>query len=44
MREHLGTKATIQPGAGTAGRIVIEYYTRDSLDRLCDLLAPRVTV
>jgi ParB family transcriptional regulator, chromosome partitioning protein len=44
MREHLGTKATIQPGAGAAGRIVIEYYTRDSLDRLCELLAPRVTV
>ncbi len=44
MREHLGTKASVIPGPGTTGRIVLEYYTRESLDRLCDLLAPRPTV
>jgi ParB family chromosome partitioning protein len=44
MREHLGTKASVIPGPGTTGRIVLEYYTRESLDRLCDLLAPRPTI
>lgn len=44
IREHLGTKASVLPGPGATGRIVLEYYSRDSLDHLCDVLAPRSTV
>lgn len=44
MREHLGTKASIVPGPGATGKIVLEYFSRDSLDRLCEVLAPRPTV
>jgi ParB family chromosome partitioning protein len=44
IREHLGTKATVLPGPDSKGRIVLEYYSRESLDRLCQVLAPRPTV
>ena len=44
IREYLGTKAVVQPGPGATGRIVLEYYSRESLDRLCEALAPRPTV
>jgi len=41
MREHLGTKVSVQPTGPAQGRIVIDYYDRDTLDRICDILAPR---
>jgi ParB-like partition proteins len=44
IREHLGTKAQVLPGPGSTGKIVLEYYSRESLDRLCEALAPRPTV
>lgn len=44
MREHLGTKATVVLGSGSTGKIVLEYFSRDSLDRLCEVLAPRPTL
>jgi len=44
IRENLGTKTTIHHGPGMTGRIVIEYYTRESLERVCEILAPRPTV
>lgn len=44
MREHLGTKASVVPGPGATGKIVLEYFSRESLDRLCELLAPRPRV
>jgi ParB family chromosome partitioning protein len=44
MREHLGTKVSVLPGPGTTGKIVVEYFSRESLDRLCEILAPRPTV
>lgn len=44
MRENLGTKVTLQTSGDTKGRIVIDYYSREALDRLCLLLAPRPRV
>jgi ParB family chromosome partitioning protein len=44
MRENLGTKVTLQPAGDTRGRIVIDYYSREALDRLCLILAPRPRV
>lgn len=44
IREHLGTKASVQPGPGSTGKIVLEYYSREGLDRICNALAPRPTV
>jgi len=44
MRENLGTKVSLQTAGDTKGRIVIEYYSREALDRLCLLLAPRPRV
>jgi ParB family chromosome partitioning protein len=44
MREALGTKVTFQPAGEAKGRIVIEYFSREALDRLCDILAPRPQV
>ncbi|MDP6538045.1 MAG: ParB/RepB/Spo0J family partition protein [Planctomycetota bacterium] len=45
MREHLGTKVEVRnAGKGVRGQIVIEYYDRESLDRLGDLLAPRASL
>jgi ParB family chromosome partitioning protein len=44
MRETLGTKVSLQPQNEAKGRIVIDYYSRESLDRLLEILAPRPTV
>jgi ParB family chromosome partitioning protein len=44
MQEYLGTKVSLLDREGKRGRIVIEYYTRADLDRLCELLAPRETL
>jgi ParB family chromosome partitioning protein len=44
MQDHLGTKVSLQDHQGKRGRIVIEYYTRTDLDRLCGLLAPQETL
>ena len=42
MREHLGTRVEVRNASkGVRGQIVIEYYDREGLDRLCDALAPR---
>jgi ParB family chromosome partitioning protein len=41
MQEHLGTKVTLHDQGGKRGRVVIDYYTRADLDRLCEILAPR---
>lgn len=44
MRETLGTKVSVQPTAEDRGRIVVEYFSRDGLDRICEVLAPRETI
>jgi ParB family chromosome partitioning protein len=41
MRDHLGCKVKLRNGPDFRGDIVIEYYDRADLDRLCDILAPR---
>jgi ParB family transcriptional regulator, chromosome partitioning protein len=41
MREALGTKVQMKNNPGFKGQIVIEYFNRADLDRLCRLLAPR---
>lgn len=41
LRESLGTKVHVRNGAGYKGQIVLEYYNRSDLERLCQLLAPR---
>ena len=41
MRQHLGTKVTLRNGEGYRGQIQIEYYNREDLDRLIELLTPR---
>ena len=38
MKMSLGTKVTISPKSAQKGRIEIEYYSAEDLDRLCDLL------
>jgi ParB family chromosome partitioning protein len=40
LRERLGTKVSIHNGAGFRGQIVIDYFSRDDLDRLLELIAP----
>lgn len=37
MQENLGTKVQIKPGR-KKGKIEIEYYTEDDLERICRLL------
>jgi ParB family chromosome partitioning protein len=37
LKEHLGTKVNLKLGA-KKGKIEIEYYSRDELERLIDLL------
>ena len=44
MQDRLGTKVTVQNSDGYEGRIIIEYYSREDLDRLCQVLAPRETL
>ena len=38
MKSTLGTKVSILPKSAQKGRIEIEYYSSDELDRLCTLL------
>ncbi len=40
LRRHLGTKVAVHH-AGGKGRIEIEYYSLDDLDRLLELIGPR---
>lgn len=44
MQIHLGTRVSLANREGYKGRIVIDYYTREDLDRLVDVLAPREDV
>jgi ParB family chromosome partitioning protein len=44
IQDRLGTKVTVQNSDGYEGRIIIEYYSREDLDRLCEVLAPRETL
>jgi ParB family chromosome partitioning protein len=41
MQIHLGTKVKLQSREGFKGRIVIEFYGREDLDRLVEVLAPK---
>ncbi len=41
MEEHLGTKVTLRNQPGFRGQIVIDYFNRSDLDRLCQVLAPK---
>lgn len=41
MREHLGTKVQLKNGPGYRGQIVIDYFQREDLERLAEILAPR---
>ncbi|MBK7642653.1 MAG: ParB/RepB/Spo0J family partition protein [Planctomycetes bacterium] len=41
MRAHLGTKVQLKNGPGYRGQIVIEYFQREDLERLAEVLAPR---
>jgi len=41
MRDHLGTKVQLKNGPGYRGQIVIEYFQREDLERLSEILAPR---
>ena len=41
LQQALGTKVRIQPMGGEKGRILIEYYSSEELDRLYDRLAKR---
>jgi ParB family chromosome partitioning protein len=41
MRLHLGTKVQVRNNPGYRGQIVVEYFNRADLDRLCEVLAPR---
>jgi ParB family chromosome partitioning protein len=41
LQKALGTKVRIQPTGGEKGRILIEYYSSDELNRLYDRLAKR---
>lgn len=41
LRERLGTAVQVRNAPGYRGQIVIEYYDRGDLDRLCEQLAPR---
>ncbi len=44
LRESLGTKVVLQPTRNESGRIVIEYFNRADLDRVCEKLTPRTMV
>ncbi|MGI5824143.1 MAG: ParB/RepB/Spo0J family partition protein [Bacillota bacterium] len=43
LRSKLGTKVTVQGSGGKGGRIVLEYFSADDLDRLISLLLPGET-
>jgi ParB family transcriptional regulator, chromosome partitioning protein len=40
LRESLGTRVSIENSKGYRGRIVIDYFDRPGLERLCQALAP----
>ncbi|MFN0007463.1 MAG: ParB/RepB/Spo0J family partition protein [Planctomycetota bacterium] len=40
IRTRLGTKVTIRNGTGYRGQIVIEYFDRAALERVCELICP----
>jgi hypothetical protein len=40
LRESLGTRVVVKNEPGYRGQIVIEYYDRGELERLCRHLAP----
>jgi ParB family chromosome partitioning protein len=44
LRESLGTRVSIQNSKGYRGKIVIDYFDRPSLERLCQALAPSRTL
>ncbi|HTF89163.1 MAG TPA: ParB/RepB/Spo0J family partition protein [Planctomycetota bacterium] len=41
IRARFASKVTIQNGEGYRGKIVIDYFNRTDLDRICELLAPK---
>lgn len=41
MQIHLGTKVQLQNREGFKGKIVVDYYGREDLERLIELLAPQ---
>ena len=41
IEQRLGTKVQLRNNPGFRGQIVIEYFNRTDLDRLCQLFAPR---
>jgi ParB family chromosome partitioning protein len=44
LRESLGTRVAIQNSKGYRGKIVIDYFDRPTLERLCQALAPNRTL
>lgn len=44
IREALGVKVTLRNGKHFKGSITLDYGTRDDLERICDLIAPKPTV
>jgi len=44
MQIHLGTKVQLQNREGYKGKIVIDYYGREDLERLLEFLAPREVI
>ena len=44
LREKLGTKVAIRNGSGYRGQIVIDYFDRATLERVCEAIAPRIDV
>lgn len=40
LRGRLGTKVTIRNGKGYRGQIVIDYFDRSALERMCELISP----
>ena len=38
MKSSLGTKVSIKPSSSQRGKIEIEYYSQDELDRLYEML------
>lgn len=41
MQIHLGTRVKVQNQDGYKGKILLEYYGREDLDRLIEILAPK---
>jgi hypothetical protein len=38
LTEYLGTRVKVMKGSGDAGKIIIEYYSHDDLERIYELL------